>query len=119
MTTKILIIEPDEITRFLLAKEVEQTKKIPILAENRKEAMEIISQHRISIIVCDDDYSECNILAELIRDMGYAIPFIKTSTFLHNKKFVEENGVICILQKPLDSEGYNILKEKIKDLKKI
>ena len=119
MGKNILIIEPDDITRVLLAKEVEQTNNIPLGVDDINSGFDVVRKKNVSMIICDNDLLEGFQFAGELKKSGFDIPMIATSTFLSNHKFMEKEGFWCSLRKPLDGEGYSMLREGIRVLKKI
>ena len=105
-------------TQILLAKEIEQTKSIPLISNNIFDALKIIKTNDISLAIIDLDLLDLTLFSSLLIKEGIGIPVVTTSTFFQNKKLSDENSsVLGFLKKPLGYQGYKNLRTHIKSLK--
>lgn len=106
MTDKIILLVDDERSILNLIKEMlkDQFEKI-LVAENGREALEIISTHpQIFCVICDIQMPEMGGIETIkhVRELGHDTPFIFFTGFGDSKirREASKHGAIDLITKP-------------------
>ncbi|MBR9690425.1 response regulator [Candidatus Woesearchaeota archaeon] len=108
---KVLIIEPDDFTRILLAKEVEKTDNDVFCVESFDKGLDFIKNNDVSLIISDDDFSECSAFTKNLLENEHDIHIITLTSFSNKEKCCNKH--LCNIKKPLDSEEYAMIRREI------
>jgi CheY-like chemotaxis protein len=113
---RILIVEDDEASKFLIRELLESVGYQTVTAGNGREALELLQSSRVSAIVTDLRMPVVNglRLIRALRERGDTIPIVAISGVNADQLMLAEDyGANAGLTKPLDREEFLTVMRKV------
>jgi CheY-like chemotaxis protein len=113
---RILIVEDDESSRFLIKELLESAGYATVVAGNGREAMQAMAKEAVSAIVTDLRMPVVNglRLIRALRDRGDTIPIVAISGVNADQLLLAEDyGANAALTKPLDRDKFLAVMSKV------